>query len=107
MSKITRLIVAVALMAAAVTPAFANDYIHHPHHGGHHGGSDWIAPLILGGILGAVLSQPRNVYTQPQVVYGQPPIVHDSRFTYRPMYKAVDVYIKECNCYRTVLVQIN
>lgn len=41
----------------------------------------------------------------------QPPVVpyypHPTGYTHRPMYRAVDLFIPECNCYRTVMVQIN
>ena len=28
-------------------------------------------------------------------------------YTHRPMYRSVDIFIPECNCYRTMLIQIN
>jgi len=40
------------------------------HHGGH--GNNWIAPLIIGGTLGYVLTRPAPVYVEPQPVYVQP-----------------------------------
>lgn len=53
-----------------------------------------------------VQSAPAPVYTDPRypgtVFQGPAP-----SYTYRPMYRAVDVFIPECNCYRTVMVQVN
>jgi len=47
---------------------------------------------------------------QPQT-YGHPPVAAPAypnrSYIYQPMYKAVDVYIPECNCYRTFMVQVN
>ena len=48
------------------------------------GGFDWVAPAIIGGVIGYELSQPQPrtviveepavVYTAPPVVYSQPPL---------------------------------
>ena len=43
--------------------------------GGYRGGyGHWVAPALIGGIIGYELSQPRTVYVQPQpqVVYQTP-----------------------------------
>ena len=102
-----KFIVAAVLAAAVAVPAHADG--HGGHRGGGYGGG-WVAPLIIGGIAGAVLAQPRYYYPPP-VVYTTPPPYNPSvvypDYTYRPMYKMVDVYVPECNCYRSVQVQIN
>lgn len=68
----------------------------------------------LAGIAATLLfqhiHQPRP-HTQPQVTV-QPTVPYHygttyPDYTHRPMYKAVDVFIPECRCYRTVMVQIN
>jgi hypothetical protein len=41
-------------------------------HGYYHGGYNWVAPAIIGGVIGYELAQPRTVYVQPQVVYQTP-----------------------------------
>ena len=96
-----RKLIAVTLLAATVsTPAFA-----------------WgdreqaaLAGAVLGYVIGQQQNQPRP-HVQPAPVYQQPPVyvpgVVYRDYTYRPMYKMVDVFIPECNCYRTVQVQIN
>lgn len=99
-----RKLIAVSLLAAAVsTPAFA--------WGDREQG-------ILAGAAGLWAIQQLNragqhppVYQVPQPVYQQPhmhiPGVVHRDFIHRPMYKAVDIFIPECNCTRTVMVQIN
>jgi len=72
---------------------------------------------VLAGIAGVLLLQhathPRVVvphagyYPTPQPVVPYYPGTVYHNHTYRPMYKAVDVFIPECNCYRTVTVQVN
>ena len=74
------------------------------HHGGHHGHNNWVVPLIVGGVVGSIITNQRR----PVEVYESAPVyVPNGPYTHRPMYKAVDIYIPECNCYRTVHVQIN
>lgn len=66
----------------------------------------------LYGIAGLWTFQQLSRIGQPY--YGPPPIASYPTpaapiggYTYRPMYRAVDVFIPECNCYRTIMVQIN
>lgn len=67
---------------------------HHGYRPHHHGHSHWIAPLIVGGVLGAVIVN--QAQSQPQVVQTLPPVPNG--FAY------VQVYDYYCNCYRFVLV---
>jgi hypothetical protein len=71
------------------------------HHGGpRHGYYGWVAPLVIGGVVGyaitrppqpVVIQNPPNVYYQPQPVpYG---------------YHYENILDANCNCYRLVLVQ--
>ena len=73
---------------------------------------------ILWGIGGTLVGQQiiqsnqQPVYVQQVPVYPQHPQGYyyqpaPSRFTHRPMYRMVDVWIPECGCYRTIQVQIN
>jgi hypothetical protein len=101
-----------AVVAALLIPtmAIANGYGHNRghnrgyhnhgyyHNHGHNRGynNNWVAPaigaVILGGVIGAALSQPQApVYVQP------PP-------GYRYEYRYENVYVPSCNCYQTVLV---
>jgi len=46
-------------------------------HGGYYGcGGCWVAPAVIGGVIGYELSRPNTVVVeQPSVVYTQPPVV--------------------------------
>ena len=91
-----RMIVATLLAATAVA-AQANPHggYHHPH-----GGVPWIVPLIVG--VGVGYAVTRDVPPPPpQVIYVPAPPPQQ-----RPMIKRVDVFIPECNCTRTIEVQI-
>ena len=57
-----KLITALAGLTLISTPVQAHDY--HWHHGGH----GWVAPLVLGGIIGGVIvesTQPHEVVVAP------------------------------------------
>lgn len=71
---------------------------------------------ILWGIGGTLVGQqivqraqqPQVVYVQPGYEQApQPQYYAPNRFSHRPMYKAVDIWVPECGCWRTVMVQIN
>jgi hypothetical protein len=72
-----KVIATLALVALSV-PAFA--------HGGYHGGyyhhrhgwgwGGWVAPVIVGGVVGYELARPPVVVQQPPVVVQQPPVVY-------------------------------
>ena len=54
------------------------------HHGGGYSNTGWVAPALIGGIIGYELSRPNTVYVQPQppvyvqqqpvIVQQQPPV---------------------------------
>lgn len=55
---------------------------------------------------------PPVVYAPAPPVYGPPMVPYYPGTVYpdfiqRPMYKPVDVFIPECNCYRTMNIRIN
>jgi hypothetical protein len=75
------------------------------YHGG--GGAGWIAPLVIGGVAGYVLAQPRQqtvIVQQPQVVQPLPSYVPANG---EPIYQYQNIYDANCSCYQRVLVQIN
>jgi hypothetical protein len=43
---------------------------HGGYHGGYYGGGGWVAPALIGGVIGYELARP--YYQQPPVVYTQP-----------------------------------
>ena len=57
----------------------------------HHGGYNWVAPAIIGGVIGYELAQPRTVYVQPPVVYQQPQVVYQTPYC-TPWTETVDQY---------------
>ena len=71
----------------------------HHHHGYHHGGyNNWVAPLIVGGVVTYALTRPQPVIVQqPTVVQTYPQAPYG--FHYENILDA------NCNCYRLVLVQ--
>lgn len=73
-----KLILAITLLASA--PAFAqwHNHYHHYHGGGYRGG--WIAPALIGGIIGYEITrsqQPVVVQQQP-VIIQNPPVVYQT-----------------------------
>jgi hypothetical protein len=73
-------VLAVLLLTLAAVPAMAQHWHGHGfrHHGHHvyHSGGGWIAPLIIGGVVGAAIAnrpvQPETVIVQqPQTVFIQ------------------------------------
>jgi hypothetical protein len=85
-------LVAVLLLAVASTSAMAqhHGHRHHGHHG-HYRGNNWVAPVIIGGVIGYGLTrQYYEPYYTPQVVV-QPPVVVQSqpvctRYIYQDQY---------------------
>lgn len=73
---------------------------------GHNHSNDWIAPLIVGGVVGYIVAQPR----QQTVIIQQPtyqPLPSYVPANPEPIYQYQDIYDATCSCYRRVLVQIN
>lgn len=72
---------------------------------------------IVAGALGAIvldrILRPQPPQQYPPVQYPPVPVVPYypgtiyPDYIYRPMYKEVQIFVPECNCYRTVLVQVN
>lgn len=65
----------------------------------HHHGSNWVVPLVIGGVLGYTLSEPRRdtiSYVQSNPVVYAP----------QPMYQEQWVYFSDCDCQRKVLVRV-
>ena len=66
-------ILALALLTGVVSVNAHCCYRGGYYHGGYGGGIGWVAPALIGGVVGYELSQPRTVVVeQPPVVYVQP-----------------------------------
>lgn len=68
-----KLIISLALLSAFAS-AEACCYRGYYHHGGYYGpGVGWVAPALVGGVIGYELARPNTVVVeQPPVVYVQP-----------------------------------
>jgi len=73
-------VLAVLLLTVASVPAMAQWHGHgfrpHGYYGGYYGGG-WVAPLIVGGVVGAAIANSREtviVQPQPPVVVQNPPV---------------------------------
>jgi hypothetical protein len=103
-----KLLLAVGLLATATVasahgwergPGYGYHYGHggyggygyHEHYRG--GNVNWVAPALIGGIIGYELAQPRTVYVQPPVVYNynQPQVVYQNSYC-TPWTETVDQY---------------
>lgn len=96
-----RKLIAVLALSLASVGASADQYRHHGRHGGGWGPrNDWVAPLIVGGIITYALTRPQpQVVQQPQVVYQQVPPPAPYGYHYENILDA------NCNCYRLALIQ--
>jgi hypothetical protein len=68
-----RKILAVLLLTVAAMPAMAQHWHNHGfrHHGYYHSDNSWVAPLIIGGVVGAFIASNR----EPVVVQQPPPVL--------------------------------
>jgi hypothetical protein len=76
-----KLLIALSLVALS-TSALAHERggyrggYHGYYHGGGCYGCGWVAPALIGGVIGYELAQPRVIYEQAPVVIQQPPVVY-------------------------------
>lgn len=71
-----KILISFALVLATV-PAFAQHWHHGYRHHGHpvyYGGGNWVAPLIIGGVVGAAIAT-RPAQAETVIVQQQPVIV--------------------------------
>lgn len=75
----------VLAMLAATASASAQWHHHGGYYrgGGYYGGGNWIAPAIIGGVIGYELSRPAPVIVQqPQVIIQQQPVYVNPEIRY-------------------------
>jgi len=65
--------------------------------------NNWVVPLMVGGVLGYVLSEPRRE-TVTYTSTGRVPVVYPAQP--QPVYEERWVYFSDCDCQRRVLVEI-
>ena len=82
MKKLLAVFILCAGMSSCVTQAHAQWH----HHGGHYRGgyNNWVAPALIGGVIGYELSRPR--YYEPPVIVQQPVVIQQ-----QPMYSVTPV----------------
>jgi hypothetical protein len=106
-------LIAILLLTLTAGSAMAQHHGHRSHggyHGGHRGhGGNWIAPAIIGGVIGYGLSRPyyEPYYAPPPVYYTPPPVVYSPpqvvqpvnciRYIYQDQYGNVTREETRCN----------
>jgi hypothetical protein len=94
-----KLLQTLALVSLILVSGTSQANPNHGRHHGYHSQSGWVAPLVIGGVLGYVITRP------PQTVVIQQP----STSVYQPTvpygYHYESILDANCNCYRLVLVQ--
>lgn len=74
-------------------------YEHHERMSNDRHNANWVVPLVIGGVLGYALSEPRR----ESVTYVQSsPVVYRSQPTYQEQW----IYFSDCDCQRKVLVRL-
>ena len=100
MNKATAILFAGLMTLATASQANPNTYHHGNRHYGQHTRTEWLAPIVIGGVVGyaiAASQRPVPVVNQPQVVYPNvPPAPYGFHYE--------NVLDANCNCYRLVLV---
>lgn len=72
--------IALSIMFLAVS---GSAMAQHHGHGGYWGGGRWVAPMIIGGVVGYEIGRPRYYYETPPVVIQQPVIVQQPQVIYQ------------------------
>jgi hypothetical protein len=93
----------IAILLIGVSSAASAQHYGHHYHGYNGGGGNWVAPLVIGGALGYMISRPPVVVQQPPVVVAPSPVVVQSPV---PIYQEVLQYNTECQCYVKTYQQI-
>ena len=103
MKKLVVGLILFGLMGVAV----ADPYGHRGR--GYHGNNNWVAPALVGGLVGyAIARQQQPVIVSPQYYgyYPTPPVV--GYYHYQPQviqtYRHETIFDAYCNCYRTIAV---
>jgi len=95
MKLLQTLTLASMILASGISQANPNH--HGPNHG-YHNHYGWVAPLVIGGVVGYAITRPQTVIVQQPVMYPntQPPVPYG--------YHYEQILDANCNCYRMVLV---
>ena len=97
MNKLLQTLTLVSLISVSGASQ-ANPGYHYPHRNhGYYNPYGWVAPLVIGGVVGYVITRPQTVVIQ------QPPNIYQPQVPYG--YRYENILDANCNCYRLVLVQ--
>ena len=94
MKRIITLIVASLVFVTGTSQADPNHY----HYRGYRNQFDWVAPLVIGGVVTYAITRPSQT-----VVIQNPPNIPPQPVPYGYHYE--QILDANCNCYRIVLVQ--
>lgn len=102
-----KLLLAILTIGAALAvPAQAQHRFGHHGHPVYYGGGwgSWVAPLIIGGVVGAaVVNNRAEAQTPPPVIVQQPPVIVN--LPPAPLgFHYEQIIDGRCNCYKWVLV---
>lgn len=96
MKLLQTIIIVSLIMVSGISQANPNHW-NHRHHG-YYNRYDWVAPLVIGGVVTYAITR------SPQpVVIQNPPIIQATPAPYGYHYE--NILDANCNCYRLVLVQ--
>lgn len=71
-----KLIIILSMLTASSVAMAQHGWRHHGHPGYYYGGGNWVAPLIIGGVVGAAIAnRPVQAQTETVIVQKQPIIV--------------------------------
>jgi hypothetical protein len=76
-----RLLTGLALSVLAVSANaqhhgyYGNGIRHNHHHHGYYRSGNWVAPLVIGGVVGYALTRPDPVIVQQPVIVQNPPVI--------------------------------
>jgi hypothetical protein len=72
---IMKKLITLLLLGLASTLYAHEGFRHHGYYGGGYYSNNWVAPAIIGGVIGYELGRPQ-VYTPPPVIVQQPPVIY-------------------------------
>ena len=101
MKRIITLMIASLTLVSGISQANPNHW-NRPHHG-YYNRYDWVAPLVIGGVVTYAITRPPQA-----VIVQQPPIQVYPNIQPQPVpygYHYENILDANCNCYRLVLVQ--
>jgi len=99
-----KLFITLALVCIAL-PALAqyhsHGHRHHGHHRGYHSGPNWVAPLVIGGVVTYALTRPDPVVVQQPIIIqqDQPSVILNQNCTpWKEVYTSDGKIYRERTC---------